>query len=86
VFKPPFATGNTPAFSFGPPAPLTTPELMTFDRSGTLYVAYASDTTIIPTGGVGVFAGPIGAASSAIFVVQGVAAGMNGPNGVAFAP
>jgi hypothetical protein len=100
VFSPPFATGNTPAFVFPcclpsppnppntgfPPAPLLTPELMTFDSSGTLYVAYASDTTIIPTGGVAVYAGPIGKASLPLFTLQGVAAGMSGPNGVAFAP
>jgi len=86
IFTPPFATGNTPSDSLFPPGTLTTPEQMLFDSAGNLYVAYNSDTTLTPTGGVAIFGPPVNGSSFPSLTLQGTVSGLTDPQGVAFAP
>lgn len=90
--SPPIVTSatiaNCPGLGLPTPVPctLSTPELMLFDRAGNLYVAYHSDTTTTPTGGVAVFPAPFSTASAALFIMQGSTSGFTDPVGVGFAP
>ena len=86
IYKPPFGTGNLPVGSVASPSTLVQPAQLHFDASGNLDVAYQFDTASLTTGGIAIYAPPIGPASVPIFTIQGVASGLTNPVDLTFAP
>jgi hypothetical protein len=77
VFNGPFATGSVPAFTIAAPGGAAGVRNMIFDASGNLYVPYAF------TSQFGVFAPPLSAASTPLFLFT---TGLSFPYGVTLAP